>query len=372
MTPIRIGVIGCGAIAQVMHLPYLADHPEQFEIAALADVSGPTVEAVGERYGIERRYTDWRAMLANESVDAVGLFHGGSHHDTTIAALDAGKHVVVEKPLAWNLREAREVQAAAHKSDRTVQVAYHKLYDPGFGYAKQEIDKMRDLGFARITVLHPWNDLGLSPHRIRRGNGRIDEGHREPPTLEEEIARSLSGFTGPELGPLANEVLGDRADDPQLQVAFGIMTSSLIHQVYSMFGFLGTPNRVISTDVWRGGFSIHSVIEYSDNLLVTMDWHQLTHLKDYREEYAFYGNYERVTMQLPSPYFKHFPSPVIVQGGEGELAWEKRVTVSYEEAFHREWAAFYENVTQGKTPISNVDEAVKHMAFIQQMIEAAR
>jgi len=65
-------------------------------------------------------------------------------------------------------------------------------------------------------------------------------------------------------------------------------------------------------------------------------------LKDYREEYLFVGAYDRVAMQLPSPYFKSFPSPVVVQGGEGELAWEKRITVSYEEAFKNELGSLQE------------------------------
>ena len=119
--------------------------------------------------------------------------------------------------------------------------------------------------------------------------------------------------------------------------------------------------------------SIHSVIAYSDDLHVTLDWDYLSHVKDYREEYAFYGHHDRVTMQLPSPYFRNFPSPVIIQGGDGELAWEKRVVVSYEEAFRLELTAFCENVRAGRQPQwGSVDDALTHMRFIQQIVDAAR
>ena len=74
---------------------------------------------------------------------------------------------------------------------------------------------------------------------------------------------------------------------------------------------------------------------------------------------------------MPSPYFLNFPSPVIVQGGDGELAWEKRVIVSYDEAFRRELLAFYDNVKNEKKPLSSVDDALKHARFIQKMIDAA-
>ena len=94
-------------------------------------------------------------------------------------------------------------------------------------------------------------------------------------------------------------------------------------------------------------------------------------MKDYKEEYAFFGNSDRVYMTLPSPYLDSFPSPVTVQGGDGELAWEKKVIVSYDEAFRRELLAFYDNVQGNKTPISSVEDALKHARFIQQMIDKA-
>ena len=118
--------------------------------------------------------------------------------------------------------------------------------------------------------------------------------------------------------------------------------------------------------------SIQSLIAYPNDLHVTLDFQYLANLKDYREEYAFFGNYDRVYMTLPSPYFANFPSPVVVQGGDGELAWEKRVIVSYDEAFRRELIAFYENVQQNKKPLSSVDDALEHAKFMQQIIDAAK
>src|SRR5260221_7523865 len=168
--PLKIGVVGCGAIAQIMQIPYLVDY-EQFELVALADANKAVLDAVGDRYKIERRYSDWRDLMAAKDIEAVALVHSGSHHDTMLGALDANKHIFVEKPLAWNVREANEVAARAATSDRTVQMGYHKLYDPAFAVAKEHVQQMKDLGFVRITVLHPSNDLGLSPHRLRRGNG---------------------------------------------------------------------------------------------------------------------------------------------------------------------------------------------------------
>ncbi len=369
---LRMGVIGCGAIAQIMHLPYLIEYEEYFALVALSDVHRPTLDAVADRYGVAERYTDYRSLLALDDIDAVVICHGGSHRDTVIAALDANKHVFVEKPLTWNLREAEEVAARAARSDRIVQLGYHKLYDPAFAYVKEYIQQIPDLAFARITVLHPANELGFSPHRIRRGDGKIVEGHVDVGTVESQRVMQLEVFAGGEMAGLVDEALGDSKDDPRLRLGYGVLCSSLIHQIYMMFGFLGEPKRVVNADVWRDGFSIHALVEYSSDLRCSLDWHFLLDLKDYREEYAFFGNHNRVMLQLPSPYFRNFPSPVTIQGGEGELAWEKRIIISYEEAFRSELLAFYDNVHNQRKPLSSVDDALLHSRFIQQVIDAAR
>jgi predicted dehydrogenase len=367
--PLRVGVIGCGAIAQIMHIPYLVEY-EQFELIALADVERGTLDAVGDRYGIVHRYTDYHHLLAREDIDAVVISHGGSHRDTTIAALDANRHVFVEKPLTWNLREAEEIAARAATSDRVVQLAYHKLYDPAFVYAREQIQQMHDLGFVRITVLHPVNELGFSPHRIRRGSGKIIEGHVDPGTYAYQHEMQVREFASGVTGLLVDEALGIRKEDQRLRLGYGIICSSLIHQIYMLYGFLGEPKRVVSANLWREGFSFHALVEYTSDLQVTLDWHFLSNLKDYREEYAFFGNFQRVMLQFPSPYFRNFPTPVIIQGGEGELAWEKRVIVSYEEAFRNEILAFCDNVRNQTMPISSVNDALMHSRFIQQLIDA--
>ncbi|MBI5928750.1 MAG: Gfo/Idh/MocA family oxidoreductase [Chloroflexi bacterium] len=372
ISPLRVGLIGCGAIAQIMHIPYLVDYDEKFELVALSDAYVPILEAVADHYHIAKRYTDWREMLEKEDIEAVVICHSGSHRDSVLASLAAGKHVFVEKPIAWNLREAKEVAVQAAQSHCVVQVAYHKRYDPAFQYAREQIQKMRDIGLVRVTVLHPPNEMGLSPHRIRRGNRLIDDGHQSVISLEEQINVQLGAFAGGSLGRLVDEALGSRKDNPALRLGYGIIASSMIHQIYTMHGFLGAPLRVLSTDIWRKGLSIHSVVEYPNDVRCTFDWHFLAHIKDYREEYAFYGNHDRVLLQMPSPYLKNAPSPVIVQGGDEELAWEKRVVVSYDEAFRNELLAFYENVRHNRQPATAVPEALQHMELIQQLIDAAR
>lgn len=374
MRSLRMGIIGCGGIAQMMHLPHLQEYSERFEIAALSDMHMPTLEAVAQRFHVpsDSIYADWRGLLQRDDLDAVGIFHSGSHADTVIAALDANLHVFVEKPLGWNLREVERVAARAASSDRTVQIGYHKLYDPAYSYTRDQVQAMRDLGFVRVTVLHPADEYGWAQHRVRRGDGVIIEGHRDIGTFESQVEAQRQGLAEGPLAAAVDEALGDRKDDQRLRLAYGIMTVSLIHQTYTLFGIMGPPERVIHTDVWRDGLSIHALLEYKNNVRAAIDWHWLGYLKDYKEEYAFFGNHDRVYLTLPSPYARNFPSPVTIQGHASELTWKREVVVNYEEAFARELVAFHDNVIYQRKPWANVEEAVKHSRFLQELIDAAK
>src|SRR5262245_58416458 len=148
--PLRIGVIGCGGIAQMMHLPTLAERPDLFTIAALADVSRPTLEAVGGRYAVTALATDYRELLARADVDAVLLLASGSHREAVVAALEAGKHVFAEKPLGFSLRETEAIAAAARGSRGRLMVGYHKRFDPHYLEARDEVRAMRGLRYVEV------------------------------------------------------------------------------------------------------------------------------------------------------------------------------------------------------------------------------
>jgi len=67
---LRVGVIGLGEIAQIMHLPYLRELEERYEIAAICDISPQLVARIGDLYGVDHRYTDFRALVAQPDLDA--------------------------------------------------------------------------------------------------------------------------------------------------------------------------------------------------------------------------------------------------------------------------------------------------------------
>ena len=109
MAKIKVGVIGCGAIAQIQHLPHLKELRDEFEITALSDISAELLAAVGTEFGVltERQYLDYRDLFASE-IDAVIVCSSGSHAGPTIAAAQAGKHVLVENRCARPFAKRRK------------------------------------------------------------------------------------------------------------------------------------------------------------------------------------------------------------------------------------------------------------------------
>ena len=91
----RVGVVGCGLIAQVMHLPYLAELSDRFEIVALCDTRTDLAAACAERYGQPHVHAHWEDLLA-EPLDAIVIATSGDHAPIAIAAAQAGLHVLVE------------------------------------------------------------------------------------------------------------------------------------------------------------------------------------------------------------------------------------------------------------------------------------
>src|SRR5262249_7362928 len=116
MPPLRVGVVGCGGIAQMMHLPTLAERPDLFRITAVADLSEKTLTAVGDRYGVDARFKDGRDVAARPDVDAVLLFASGCHREAVLDLLGARKPLFVEKPLAFSLAETEDVARAVRES----------------------------------------------------------------------------------------------------------------------------------------------------------------------------------------------------------------------------------------------------------------
>ncbi len=153
MKKLRIGVIGLG-MGSGHAANYLA-HPAA-ELAAIADPDEKRLREVGEKYGIAARYTNGMAMLRKEKLDVVSVATPNKFHKPyTLAALQAGAHVLCEKPMAMSAAEARQMLAAAKKARRRLMINFSFRFTPQSWALKKQIEAgvLGDVYFAR-SVWH--------------------------------------------------------------------------------------------------------------------------------------------------------------------------------------------------------------------------
>jgi predicted dehydrogenase len=355
MPRIRIGVVGCGLIGQMMHLPHLKELHERFELAALCDVSPATLEYVASYHGVARRFTDYRELL-REPIDAVAVLSADSHGEVIVAALRAGKHVFTEKPMCFSLSEADAVLAAQRASGRVCMVAYMKRYDPAFRYVQPIARALPDLQAIHITVLHPSEAQQIAHHDIRRFPDVPAETRAKLRAAQDALIREVIGdFT-----PLERRVFADN------------LLSTLVHDVNVLRGISGDPEEVLFTDVWAGGESMLTCLRYASGVRAIIALHYLPDLADYEETVAYYGKADRVSLVFPSPFFRNMPTMALVEGMDDGKAFETRVTASMREAFKEELVHFADCVDRGLTPTTTPAEARGDVLLLHRIFGAIK
>ncbi|WDH82093.1 Gfo/Idh/MocA family protein [Paenibacillus urinalis] len=173
MTKIKVAVFGCGAIAERRHIPEYAAN-EQVELVAFADPIIERAEKMAETYG-GKGYASYEELLANEEVDAVSVCTPNYlHASMAIAAANAGKHVLVEKPMACTAEEGEQMIEAAKKNGVFLMVGHNQRLMPPHVKAKEllESGKLGKVLTFRTSFGHPgpeaWSVDGASSWFFRK------------------------------------------------------------------------------------------------------------------------------------------------------------------------------------------------------------
>ena len=137
---LRVGVLGCGQIAQAAHFESCAK-ARNADLYAICDVADDLRERMAWTHQPERSYAKYDQMLADPALEAVIIATADAFHvPATIQALQAGKHVLCEKPLGVSVEEVEQLKQAVAASGRVLQVGHMKRYDAGLQAAKAFID----------------------------------------------------------------------------------------------------------------------------------------------------------------------------------------------------------------------------------------
>ncbi len=154
---LRVGIIGCGGIANGKHMPNL-HKIEEVEMVAFCDIVKEKANLAAARFGSKdaKVYTDYKKLLKDESIDVVHVCTPNrSHGFITVASLEAGKHVMCEKPMAKTYADAKKMLEAAHKTGKKLTIGYQQRWRGDSMYLKEECEKgtLGDIYYARSIAL---------------------------------------------------------------------------------------------------------------------------------------------------------------------------------------------------------------------------
>ena len=149
---LKVGVLGCGQIAQAAHFEACAK-ARNADLYAICDIADDLRARMSAIHAPQKDFADYDAMLADPALDAVIIATADAFHvPASIKALQAGKHVLCEKPVAASLDEVAELAAAVRKSGKIFQIGHMKRFDEGLMAAKRFIDG--EMG--KLIALKAW------------------------------------------------------------------------------------------------------------------------------------------------------------------------------------------------------------------------
>jgi predicted dehydrogenase len=347
MQRLRAGLLGAGLVGQAEHAFYLWEERERFDFVALADASARVRKAVGARYGLKELHADIKGLIGCKLDALVIAAPDAFHPSIAVAALDAGLHVMCEKPLALTPAGCDRIAAARDRAGKVAQVAYMKRYDPAYRRALTLLPKrVEDVKLISVEV----NDPDQAPF--------VDH---LPMTVPDDIPVALREESRKETEAQLREAAGKPLDEAGARALSGGFLSSLVHDVavvHGMLTHLGAelPARAEHGALFDQGRGVGLAFGLPGGGRVAMTHLNLPGVPDYTERVTVYCSDRIVELTFPSPYLRHLPTRLTLRkSGDGHALELTDYRVSYEEAFREELRAFHAAAT-GQAPVQTTVE----------------
>ena len=180
MDKFRVGVIGCGGIAALKHFPAMAKAKDRIELVACCDIIEERATRAVARHADEgaKAYTDYRKLLEDKSIDVVYVLTPNvSHRALTVDALEAGKHVFCEKPMAASSSDAKKMLDAANRTGNKLTIGYQNRFRKDVQILKRACEA-GDLGEIYVAKAHAVRRKGVPtwgvfPDKSKQGGGPL-------------------------------------------------------------------------------------------------------------------------------------------------------------------------------------------------------
>ncbi|OAL54712.1 NAD(P)-binding protein [Pyrenochaeta sp. DS3sAY3a] len=341
---LKVGIIGCGEIAQVVHIPTLLLMHKYFQITYLCDKSANALEHCASKLHDVKTTCHPEELCASTSVEAVLVINSDEYHaEHAVLALEHNKHVLVEKPVALTKADASAIADAEKKSRGKVMVGYMRRYAAPFEDAVKEIGGFDKILYARVRDIIGPNSAFVSQ------SGTFPEKFTDisaEDTAERlERAQSMVKIALQECG---NVDLTD-ASARMWRMFCGLGS----HDLSAMRETLGMPTNVLGSSLQLPFWNV--LYKYPT---FTLSYESgIDDIPRFDAHIEVYSAMKTVRVQFDTPYIKGLPVTLHITENDNGALKETKIIKSYEDPYTLELKTFYNMAVHGKAAKTTVEDA---------------
>ncbi|KAJ4356256.1 uncharacterized protein N0V89_004287 [Didymosphaeria variabile] len=347
---VNVGLIGCGEIAQVVHIPTLLFMREYFRITYLCDVSPAALEHCSRSIPNKHQATrNVEELCASNEVDVVLVANSDEYHAAhAVVALRHDKHVLVEKPLALTKRDAEAVADAEKKSKGSVMVGYMRRYAAPFEDAVKEIGGLDKILYARVRDIIGPNSAFV--HQSGTFPKKFTDFTQADSMDKDERAKEMVKTA------LENEAGGVDVT-PESTLMWRLFGSLGSHDLSVMREVLGMPEKVVGSSL---GFPFWNVLFKYSTFTVSYE-SGIDNVPRFDAHIEVYGANKTVKVQYDTPYVKGLPVTLHMAENVDGVYKESMIRKSYEDPYTQEMKKLWEMVAEGKSVKTTAQDALQDL-----------
>ncbi|KAG9503802.1 hypothetical protein J7337_003759 [Fusarium musae] len=358
---LRVGIIGCGEISQVAHIPNINFLSKKFQITYLCDISKQALAHCTTKVqgGNPKTTTNPEELCSSPDVDVVLIANADAYHvEHGILALNNDKYCLIEKPAATCFRDIDRLIEAEKVSKGKVFVGTMRRYATAFIDAVEEVGGMEKIQYARVRdIIGPNSTFveqnGTFPQKFNdfTEEDGLDRSHREADIFEQALVKE---FGVP--------------STPQSQRLLRVLGALGTHDLSAMREILGMPKFVAGAVLTLPG--IFSVLFQYDDFPVTYE-SGLSGVPQFDAHIEVYSANKIVRVNFDSPYVKGLPVIMTIREKIGEGGFQERIIrKTYEDPYTLEMLDLYDCVVGGKVPKTSAVDARKDVELFEMILKA--
>ncbi|KAL3478321.1 hypothetical protein BJX99DRAFT_256648 [Aspergillus californicus] len=358
---LRVGIIGCGEISQVAHIPNINFLAHRFRTTYLCDISEQSLKHCAQKVlgGTPKTTSSAKQLCSSPDVDVVIIANADAYHvEHGIMALQNNKYCLIEKPAALCFRDIDMLIEAERASKGRVFVGTMRRYAPGFLDAVKEVGDLETITYARVRdIIGPNSTFveqsGTFPQRFTdfSSEDSKDRARRETDIDEQALSREF----GLEVTSQSRRML---------RILGGLGT----HDLSAMREIIGMPQAVEGAFLKPPG--IFSVLFRYDGFPVIYE-SGLNEVPQFDAHIEIFSPRKIVRVEFDTPYIKGLPVTISIREKVGAGGFqERKVRKTYEDPYSLELLELYDCVVNGRTPKSSAQDARKDIELFKMILKA--